>query len=375
MRWNSLKVQVLNHNATIKEQRTKKKKVKWIVLAASILFLLFSIPLGFSVITTGIMTLLSPPKPEVELQGMEDAEWLITADGKKLIPAQYLSIYQEAGKKYGVPWNLLAAIHKVETDFGRNLTTSWAGAVGHTQFMPCAWVGWEYYKDKCTPLGDLTINIDITNPQNIHGGQGIDANGDGKANPNDPVDAIHATARRLALDKKSTRKGWFDRGGPVWKYNPSQSYVNKVSKNANLFAQPVYKSEVTSKTVKVMLNAAVSYKGVIQYRFGGNSFPYFDCSSFTQYLYKKYLGISLPRTTETQVKKGTPVPKEQLQPGDLVFFQGTYRPGVSHVGIYMGNGQFIHNQSTQKDVQISSLNESYWSIHWYGARRVIKQAE
>jgi cell wall-associated NlpC family hydrolase len=349
-------------------------RIKAFLIAATVLMLILCIPLAISSITMGLMTLLSPPKHDVAMQGMEDTEWLITADGKKLIPAKYLPIYQAAGKKYGVPWNILAAIHKVETDFGRNLTISWAGAVGQMQTMPCAWVGWEYYRNYCNPLGNLMLGIDITNPKNIHGGQGLDADNDGKADPNDPVDAIYAAARRLASDKASTKRGWFDRGGPVWRYNPSQSYVDKVEMYANLFAQPVYQSinVVATGDVKKMLDAAVSYIGVIQYRFGGNSFPYLDCSSFTQYMYKKFLGINLPRTTEQQVLKGTPIPKEQLQPGDLVFFQGTYRPGVSHVGIYMGNGKFIHNQSTKKDMQISSLSDNYWIQHWYGARRVIK---
>jgi cell wall-associated NlpC family hydrolase len=354
----------------------KKLSKKIMILATVVVFLTMCIPLGLSFLTMGIMTLISPPKQEVTMQEMEDAEWLITAYGKKLIPAKYLPIYQAAGKKYGVPWNILAAIHKVETDFGRNLSTSWAGAVGHTQMMPCNWVGWDYYKNSCTYLGDLRVSIDITNPKNIHGGQGLDANGDGRADPNDPEDAIYASARRLGNDKKTTKKDWFDRGGPVWKYNPAQSYVDKVKRYANLFAQPTYTYKtvdvVATGAVKKMLDAAVSMIGVVQYRFGGNSFPYLDCSSFTQYVYRKYLGISLPRTTETQVTRGTSVPKDQLQPGDLVFFQGTYRPGVSHVGIYMGNGKFVHNQSTAKDMQISSLNEGYWTQHWYGARRIIK---
>jgi murein DD-endopeptidase len=66
------------------------------------------------------------------------------------------------------------------------------------------------------------------------------------------------------------------------------------------------------------------------------------------------------------------IDRNELKPGDLIFFQNTYRPGVSHVGIYMGNGTFVHNQSTEKDVQISKLTESYWNGHYLTARRVAK---
>ena len=84
----------------------------------------------------------------------------------------------------------------------------------------------------------------------------------------------------------------------------------------------------------------------------------------------KQSGISLPRTTTEQYKIGSYVSKSNLQPGDLVFLQNTYREGISHVGIYIGNGEMIH-ASSSKGVVISKLSSSYYTQHYYGSRRVV----
>lgn len=118
------------------------------------------------------------------------------------------------------------------------------------------------------------------------------------------------------------------------------------------------------------LHKARSMIGTVKYRFGASNYPYFDCSSWTQYVFKKYRGISLPRTANAQTQVGIPVSKEDLQPGDLVFFQGTYKAGISHVGIYLGNDHYISNKNERLDLQIDSLNDSYQREHYWGARRV-----
>lgn len=118
------------------------------------------------------------------------------------------------------------------------------------------------------------------------------------------------------------------------------------------------------------LNKARAMIGIVKYRFGASNYPYFDCSSWTQYVFKKYRGISLPRTANAQAQVGIPVSKKNLQPGDLVFFQGTYKAGISHVGIYLGNDHYISNKNERLDLQIDSLNDSYQREHYWGARRV-----
>lgn len=104
------------------------------------------------------------------------------------------------------------------------------------------------------------------------------------------------------------------------------------------------------------------------YKMGGTSLAGFDCSGFTSYVFKN-LGLTLPRTSQAQYKTGTAVSKTNLREGDLVFFNTSGR-GVSHVGIYVGNGKFSHSSSS-RGVTITSLSDSYWSKRYVGAKRVM----
>ena len=105
------------------------------------------------------------------------------------------------------------------------------------------------------------------------------------------------------------------------------------------------------------------------YVWGGSTPSGFDCSGFVQYVLKQN-GITLPRTTSEQVKAGTAISKSDLQPGDLVFLQNTYKAGVSHVGIYIGDGKMIH-ASSSKGVTISDLSTSYYTKHYHSSRRIL----
>ncbi|WP_457681365.1 C40 family peptidase [Thermovibrio sp.] len=108
------------------------------------------------------------------------------------------------------------------------------------------------------------------------------------------------------------------------------------------------------------------------YVFGGNN-PNFglDCSSFTKYVYRK-LGVNLPRTARAQFNYGIPVSIKNLKVGDLVFFR-TYARYPSHVGIYIGNGRFIHFSSVLHGLAISSLSSPYFRRRFIGARRVLSE--
>ncbi len=96
----------------------------------------------------------------------------------------------------------------------------------------------------------------------------------------------------------------------------------------------------------------------------------FDCSGFTTYVYKKN-GIKLPRRAIAQSKYGKYIPRKKLQKGDLIFFDTSkhHRGYVNHVGIYLGNGKFIHASSAKKKVVITSLNKAFYSQRYKGARR------
>lgn len=115
-------------------------------------------------------------------------------------------------------------------------------------------------------------------------------------------------------------------------------------------------------------NSALSYRGM-PYIFGAQSPSRgFDCSGLVSYVLRKK-GLNPPRTSSGQAHYGTKVSRSDLKKGDLVFFAGTYKGGVSHVGIYIGNNNFVHAANPSKGVRVDSLSNSYYAKHYYGARR------
>jgi cell wall-associated NlpC family hydrolase len=355
------------------------------------------------------------------------------------------SIWEAAGATYGIPWSVLAAINKVETNFGQNLGPSSAGAIGWMQFMPSTWARW-----------------------------GMDANGDGVADPNNPTDAIFSAARYLA-----GCGGQSNIAAAVYCYNHATWYVNEVlglaavysrgGVGADLLSVRQLQSQINSarhqvarwnsrllaaraqarkltgaerralhtvaaasflsaqlearkhavligvrrraaeqqvSQLRAHLHAATSHLGQVQDSAGGASFtsqagqqllatqllsgqsgvvslavqylgvPYvwagasptgFDCSGLVQYVFGQ-LGISLPHNTVLQWNSpsAVSVPRNQLQAGDLVFFNG-----LDHVGIYLGHGYFIDAPHTGAFVRIDSLHDGWYAANYDGAKRIV----
>ena len=123
-----------------------------------------------------------------------------------------------------------------------------------------------------------------------------------------------------------------------------------------------------SNTGQAIASFARQYEGY-PYVFGAAGPNAFDCSGFTQWVFRNAAGIELSRDIFAQYEQGTPVARSQLQPGDMVFFQNTYQPGLSHSGIYLGGGLMIHAENEQTGVKISDINSDYYSSRWFGAVR------
>lgn len=103
------------------------------------------------------------------------------------------------------------------------------------------------------------------------------------------------------------------------------------------------------------------------YRLGGNSPRGFDCSGLVQYSYAR-VKVHLPRSTDEQWASSQPVPRKEIRPGDLLFFNQDGKRH-SHVGIYVGNNRFVHAPSSGKNVLTASLSDKYWRQYFAGARR------
>ncbi len=105
------------------------------------------------------------------------------------------------------------------------------------------------------------------------------------------------------------------------------------------------------------------------YVWGGSSPSGFDCSGFVWYVHK-ISGHNISRGLWGQLNGGPRISRDNLQPGDTVFFANTYMPGLSHNGIYIGGGRFIHAADERSGVKISSLSEAYWASRYIGAARL-----
>ncbi|WP_185844754.1 bifunctional lytic transglycosylase/C40 family peptidase [Nonomuraea sp. WAC 01424] len=256
------------------------------------------------------------------------------------IPPLYLDLYQQSAARYGVPWSVLAAVGKAESDHGRGpapgVTTgsNHAGAAGPMQFMPATWQSF-----------------------------GVDGNADGIKDIYDPADAIPAAASFL-------RHG----GAPahlnqaLLRYNHDSAYVTKVLRIAESYAAPACAPVQLSGTGRgSAATAAASHWLGTPYSYGGGGLAGptlgigqgakvrgFDCSGLARYAWHQ-AGTTLPRTTVEQWHAVPHIPPGRQQPGDLVFFQGSdggpNRPG--HVGLVLDSDRMIEAPRTGTRIRIS----------------------
>lgn len=166
-------------------------------------------------------------------------------------------------------------------------------------------------------------------------------------------------------NRASSNSPKFFRGGKSTGLAPSASALNGSSTGSNESADSGNTGSVTGQQI---VAEAKKHLGT-PYVWGGASPSGFDCSGLVYYVLKT-LGYSPYRTPADQYLQGTYIEKSDLQPGDIVFFHGTYAGGISHVGIYAGDGQFIHSPNSRSVVSYAGLTSGYWADHYYGARRM-----
>ncbi|MEP7185544.1 MAG: C40 family peptidase [Rhodanobacter sp.] len=120
---------------------------------------------------------------------------------------------------------------------------------------------------------------------------------------------------------------------------------------------------------KALIGMAMKLRHIRYVRGGHDPSTGFDCSGFVRYVFAHAIGLNLPRNSAEQFLAGLKVKRVDMEPGDLVFFHTHGKHRISHVGIYISNGRFIHSPTSGKSVEISSLDESYWAKRFAGAKR------
>lgn len=241
------------------------------------------------------------------------------------IPSGQLAVMQAAATSCGIPWQILAAVAKVESDFGQNMATSSAGAVGYGQFLPSTWA--------------------------MYGNGG---------NPYDYHDALPAMARYLCA---SGAPG--DLRAALFAYNHAGWYVNEV-----LAVAIRYGYGQSSALANRVVELARSQIGMPYVWGAADPHVGFDCSGLVEWVYAQ-VGVHLPRTAQAQFDATERISQDQLAPGNLVFFSATYPSAdpITHVGIYIGEGLMVNAENPTDGVQQMPVFSGYWGAHYAGGGR------
>ncbi len=251
-----------------------------------------------------------------------------SATATAAVPPAMLALYQQAATTCpGLPWTLLAAIGTVESGNGMsNLPgvhsgANFAGAEGPMQFEPATFAAY----DQPVPPG-----------------------GAAPPSPYDPTDAVYAAARMLCANGAANGANL---SAAVYNYNHSESYVSEVLDLANTYGQTRAQTVAAGTAGGIAVDWALAQVGT-PYIWGGEAPGVgFDCSGLVQAAYK-IARITLPRVAQDQYDATTKLgPDDPLQPGDLIFFGGG-PTDVTHVGLYIGNGQMVDAPHTGADVRV-----------------------
>jgi cell wall-associated NlpC family hydrolase len=251
------------------------------------------------------------------------------ASEAKAVPADYLGLYKKAGSAFGMPWNVLAGVGKVETNHGRSTLPgvlsgeNFAGAGGPMQFLAPTWAAFA-----------------------------VDGNSDGKKDRYDPEDAIPSAARYLKHNGAPGRMRT-----AIFMYNHSWDYVDLVLSWAKRYgggdftvvqtdgaicADNALVGGISDSVVAKIISFAMAQRGE-RYIFGAAGPDAWDCSSLMQASYRQ-VGVTIPRTTFGQWPFGERIRNGTERPGDLVFFNSgpNTAPGhPGHVGMVIGGGKMI----------------------------------
>ena len=181
-----------------------------------------------------------------------------------------------------------------------------------------------------------------------------------RVSPNTECDIINRLSTGSRFEIIYTDNGWYNikMANGVTGFVSAQ-YVTRYNSD---------NSEASNIAATIAQNA-YNYLGYT-YSYGASGPNAFDCSGFTSYLYKQQ-GISIPRTADNQSEAGVYVNKSELLPGDLVFFSNRSDRSVNHVGVYVGNGEFIHASTSTRGVVKDSLSSNYYTNHYVTARRML----
>jgi cell wall-associated NlpC family hydrolase len=151
--------------------------------------------------------------------------------------------------------------------------------------------------------------------------------------------------------------------------NNAADDIERYLAERGIVAQMDQMRQSVGDTASDLVGNAMTFLGVPYRRGGSNASTGFDCSGFVRSMFEQTVGKVLPRRASEQAAVTEKIDKQDLKPGDLVFFN-TMRQTFSHVGIYVGDNKFIHSPRTGKSVRVEDMRDAYWERRFTGARRV-----